>query len=311
MLAIETVNITKKFGDLVAVDRVNLKVEGGELYGLLGPNGAGKTTTIRMLCCLLTPTEGAGRVGGYDVQKDAAEIRKIIGVCPQETTMYDRLTGRENVELIGKMHKMPKIELKKRSESLLEKMELLQRADEQIRNYSGGMKRRLDIIMSLVHNPKILFLDEPTLGLDPAARRVVWDFIEELKKEGKTMILTTHYMDEADALCDRIAIIDYGKIIAEDTPEQLKEKIGAGDVIEIDFTGDTTTATKSLEKFKFVRKVSKIQGHLVIVAEAGITRLGEITNTLHNCGSSVGKIAVRQNTLEDVFIHLTGRRLGE
>jgi len=311
MLAIETVNITKKFGDLVAVDHVNLKVEEGELVGLLGPNGAGKTTTIRMLCCLLTPTEGTGRVDGYDVQKEAAEIRKIIGVCPQETTMYDRLTGRENVELIGKMHGMSKTELKKRSESLLEKMELLQRADEQIRNYSGGMKRRLDIIMSLVHNPKILFLDEPTLGLDPAARRVVWDFIEELKKERKTMILTTHYMDEADVLCDQVAVIDYGKIIAEDTPEQLKEKIGAGDVIEIDFTGDTTAATKSLEKFKFVRKVSKVQGHLVIVAEAGVTKLGEITTTLHNCGGSVGKIAVRQNTLEDVFIHLTGRKLGE
>jgi ABC-2 type transport system ATP-binding protein len=225
--------------------------------------------------------------------------------------MYERLTGRENVGLIGKMHKLPKTELRRRTEALLEKMELLERADEQVRNYSGGMKRRLDIIMSLVHNPQILFLDEPTLGLDPAARHVVWDFIEELKKEKKTIILTTHYMDEADVLCDQVAVIDYGKIIAEDTPEQLKEKVGAGDIIEIDFTGDAASAIKSLERFKFVRKVSKIQGHLVIVAEAGITRLGEITNTLHNCGGSVGKIAVRQNTLEDVFIHLTGRRLGE
>jgi len=311
MPAIETVNLTKKFGDLVAVDHVNLKVDEGELLGLLGPNGAGKTTTIRMLCCLLTPTDGTARVGGYDVQKGAGEIRKIIGVCPQETTMYERLTGRENVELIGKMHRLPKTELRKRTNALLEKMELLDRANEQVRNYSGGMKRRLDIIMSLVHNPQILFLDEPTLGLDPAARRVVWDFIEELKKEKKTIILTTHYMDEADALCDRVAVIDYGKIIAEDTPEQLKEKIGAGDVVEIDFTGDTASAIKNLEKLKFIRKVSKIQEHLVIVAEAGITRLGEITNTLHNCGGSVGKIAVRQNTLEDVFIHLTGRRLGE
>jgi len=311
MLAIETVSLTRKFGDLVAVDRVNLKVEEGELFGLLGPNGAGKTTTLRMLCCLLTPTDGTAQVGGYDVQKDAAEIRKIIGVCPQETTMYERLTGRENVELIGKMHKLPKTELKKRTNALLEKMELLDRANEQVKNYSGGMKRRLDIIMALVHNPQILFLDEPTLGLDPAARRVVWDFIGELKKKKKTIILTTHYMDEADVLCDRVAVIDYGKIIAEDTPGQLKEKIGAGDVIEIDFTGDFASAIKSLEKFKFVRKVSKIQGHLVIVAEAGITRLGEITNTIHGCGGSVGKIAVRQNTLEDVFIHLTGRRLGE
>jgi ABC-2 type transport system ATP-binding protein len=307
--AIETFGLTRKFGDLVAVDHVNFKVEEGELWGFLGPNGAGKTTTVRMLCCLLTPNEGTAKVGGYDIQRETDGIRKIIGVCPQESTVYERLTGKENVNIIGKMHKMPKAELKKKTDELLEKIGLAERADDQVITYSGGMKRRLDLIMALVHDPPILFLDEPTLGLDPAVRRAVWDFILELKERKKTVVMTTHYMEEADELCDRVAIIDYGKIIAEDSPENLKEKSGRGDVIEMEFSGSAEAAIKGLKNLKFVKTVSKMEDRLVVVAEAGISRLGEIIETATKAGVKVGRIRPQENTLEDVFIHLTGKRL--
>lgn len=307
--AIEASGLTRKFGDLVAVNHIDFKIKRGELWGLLGPNGAGKTTTVRMLCCLLAPNEGTATVEGYDIRKEPGEIRKLIGYCPQETTIYDRLTGRENVELIGKMHKMPKDELKKKTDELLEKMGLSDRAGDQVITYSGGMKRRLDVIMGLVHDPPILFLDEPTLGLDPAVRREVWDFIRGLKERKKTIILTTHYMEEADELCDRVAIIDYGKIVVEGAPERLKEKEGRGDVIEIEFTGPAGAAIKKLKGLKFVKTVSKIEDRLVLVAEAGVSRLGEIIRTSTKAGVKVGRIRYQENTLEDVFIDLTGRRL--
>jgi len=288
---------------------VNFKVEEGELWGLLGPNGAGKTTTVNMLCCLLTPTDGTATVGGRDIRKEVGEIRKLIGFCPQEPTVYDRLTGRENVKLIGQMHKMSKAELKKKTDELLERIGLTERANDQVITYSGGMKRRLDLIMALVHDPPIVFLDEPTLGLDPAVRRAVWDFILELKERNKTVVMTTHYMEEADELCDRVAIIDYGKIIAEDSPENLKEKSGRGDIIEMEFTGSVDPAIKGLKNLKFVKTVSKMEDRLVVVAEAGVSRLGEIIETATKAGIKVGRIRPQENTLEDVFIHLTGRRL--
>jgi len=266
--AIEAADLTRTFGDLVAVDHINFKVKEGELWGLLGPNGAGKTTTVRMLCGLLTPTDGTATVGGRDIQKEVGEIRKLIGFCPQEPTVYDRLTG----------------------------------------TYSGGMKRRLDLIMSLVHDPPILFLDEPTLGLDPAVRRAVWDFILELKERKKTVVMTTHYMEEADELCDRVAIIDYGKIIEEGSPEKLKEKVGRGDRIEMEFSGQAGAAIEQLKRLKFVKTVAAVENRLVIVAEAGVLRLGEIIKTASRAGT-VGRTSLSENTLEDVFLHLTGRRL--
>jgi len=306
---IEAAGLTRKFGDLVAVDHVNFKIKGGELWGLLGPNGAGKTTTVRMLCCLLAPTDGTATVGGYDIRREPGEIRKMIGFCPQETTLYERLTARENVTLIGKMYKMPKAELKEKTDELLEKTGLADRADDQVITYSGGMKRRLDLIMALVHDPPIIFLDEPTLGLDPAVRRAVWDFILELKERKKTMILTTHYMEEADELCDRVAIIDYGKIILEGNPEDLKEKAGRGDVIEMEFTGPADAAIKKLSGLEFVKTASEVGDRLVVVASGGISKIGEIMRVLTQAKVKVGRIQFRENTLEDVFIDLTGRRL--
>jgi ABC-2 type transport system ATP-binding protein len=219
--AIVVENLAKKFEDVIAVDGITLQVSKGELFGLLGPNGAGKTTTINILCGLLKPTSGSATVGGYDVQKETAKIKELIGVCPQDTPVYSYLTGRENVEFFGNLHSMPKEKLKENVDALLKRMGLLEDAKRRVGKYSGGMKRRLNLIIALVHDPEIAFLDEPTVAMDPQSRHAVWDFIRDLKKNGKTVILTTHYMEEAELLCDRVGIIDHGKLIALGTPTDL------------------------------------------------------------------------------------------
>lgn len=226
-------NLTKRFEDVTAVDGLSLEVEKGELFGLLGPNGAGKTTTINVLCGLLEPTSGSVSVGGYDVRKKTGKVKELIGVCPQDTAVFSHLTGRENVELFGNLHAMQKEKLKKNADDLLRKMGLLEDAKRRVGKYSGGMRRRINLIMALVHDPEIAFLDEPTVGMDPQSRRAVWGFIKELKKRNKTVILTTHYMEEAEELCDRVGIIDYGKLIALDSPKQLKAKFRAKNLEEV------------------------------------------------------------------------------
>ncbi len=226
-------NLTKRYEDVTAVDGLSLEVEKGELFGLLGPNGAGKTTTINVLCGLLEPTSGSASVGGHDVRKEPKKVKELIGVSPQETVVFSYLTGRENVELFGNLHTMPKEKLKKSVDELLRKMGLFEDARRRVGKYSGGMKRRVNLIMALVNDPEIVFLDEPTAGMDPQSRRAVWDFIRELKKRNKTVILTTHYMEEAEELCDRVGIIDYGKLIALGTPKQLKGKFNAKNLEEV------------------------------------------------------------------------------
>jgi ABC-2 type transport system ATP-binding protein len=226
-------NLTKKFEDVTAVDGLSLEIEKRELFGLLGPNGAGKTTVINVVCGLLCPTSGSVRVGGYDVLKETSKVKELIGVCPQDTAAYPFLSGRENVELFGNLHTMSKMKLKKNTEELLEKMGLSEDAGRRLGKYSGGMKRRINLIMALVHDPEIVFLDEPTVAMDPQSRHAVWDFIRELKKRDKTIVLTTHYMEEAEELCDRIGIIDHGKLIALDSPRQLKDMFKAKDLEEV------------------------------------------------------------------------------
>jgi ABC-2 type transport system ATP-binding protein len=226
-------NLSKKFEDVNAVDGLSLEIEKGELFGLLGPNGAGKTTAIKVLCGLLEPSSGSAHVGGYDVRKDSSKVKELIGVCPQDTAAYSFLSGRENVELFGNLHAMPKEKLKKNTDGLLEKMSLAEDANRRFGKYSGGMKRRINLIMALVHDPEIAFLDEPTVAMDPQSRHAVWDFIRELKNRGKTIILTTHYMEEAEGLCDRVGIIDHGKLIALGSPKQLKDKFKAKDLEEV------------------------------------------------------------------------------
>jgi len=232
-MAIDIQNLTKKFEDVTAVDNLNIGIEKGELFGLLGPNGAGKTTTIKMLCGLLEPTNGSATVSGHDVRKEQTEVKELIGVCPQDTAVYPYLTGRENIEFFGNLHAMPKKKLRENTDRLLEKLSLTQDADRRLSKYSGGMKRRINLIIALVHDPEVAFLDEPTVAMDPQSRHAVWDFIRELKKQGKTIILTTHYMEEAEALCDRVGIIDHGKLIALGSPKNLKDKFKAKDLEEV------------------------------------------------------------------------------
>jgi ABC-2 type transport system ATP-binding protein len=230
-IAIE--NLTKKFEDVTALDALTLEIEKGELFGLLGPNGAGKTTLIQVLCGILEPTSGSVQIGGYDVRKETSRVKELIGVCPQDTAAYYFLSGRENVELFGNLHAMPKEKLKKNTDELLEKMSLSEDANRRLGKYSGGMKRRINLIIALVHDPEIAFLDEPTVAMDPQSRHAVWDFIKELERKGKTIILTTHYMEEAQELCDRVGIIDHGKLIALGTPEQLMDKFKAKNLEEV------------------------------------------------------------------------------
>ena len=231
--AIVIKNITKKFADVTAVDGLSLVVDKGELFGLLGPNGAGKTTTINILCGLLEPTTGSVKVGGYDALKEPNKIKELIGVSPQETAVYPQLTGKENIELFANLHAMPKETLKRNVSALLQKLSLSDHANRKAGKYSGGMMRRINLAMSLVHDPEIAFLDEPTVGMDPQSRRAVWDFIRELRKQSKTVLLTTHYMEEAEELCDRVGIIDNGKLISLGTPQQLKRQFKVKNLEEV------------------------------------------------------------------------------
>ena len=230
---IKVQNLVKKFDDITAVDGLSFEVKSGELFGLLGPNGAGKTTTIKMLVGILKPTSGTALIGKYDIKKQTDKVKDMIGVAPQESVVVPYLTGRENVELFGNLHGMSKSQIKKNTDDLLEKVGLVEGATRKAGKYSGGMVRRISLIMALVNDPEIAFLDEPSAALDPQSRRAVWAFIDELKKSGKTVILTTHYIEEAEKLCDRVGIIDHGKLIALDTPRALMEKFSAKNLEEV------------------------------------------------------------------------------
>ncbi len=231
--AIIVENVTKRFESVTAVDGLNLEIKWGELFGLLGPNGAGKTTLLNILATLLRPTEGGAQVAGFDVEHDAANVRKIIGVCPQEPAYYGHLTGRENIELFGTFHEIPKDILKGRISELIKKIGMEDHADRKAKEYSGGMVRRVSTIMALVHEPKVALLDEPTVAMDPVSRRAVWEFIKELKQNGMAIVLTTHYMEEAEYLCDRVGIIDEGRLIALGSPTELMKEHNAKDLEEV------------------------------------------------------------------------------
>jgi len=231
--AIVTDHLVKNYQDVKALDDLSLQVRRGELFGLLGPNGAGKTTMIHILCGLLKPTSGTATVCGYDAQKESAKIKDLIGVCIQETAVYPFLTGTENIDLFGNLYTMDKETLNARRSMLLNKMGLLDDAKRKAGKYSGGMKRRLSLLLALIHDPQIIFLDEPTEAMDPQSRHAVWDFIKELKNHGKTIILTTHHMEEAEELCDRVGIIDHGRLIALGSPKELTSKNNARNLEEV------------------------------------------------------------------------------
>ena len=304
---IKVKNLTKVFNnDIRAVDRINFKINKGEIFGFLGPNGAGKTTTINMLCTLIKPTEGEATVCEYNIIKQPDEVRKCIGLVFQDTTLDDRLTARENLELHARLYGVPKSERRKRIDEVLELVELSDRANSIVKTFSGGMQRRLEIARGLIHYPKVLFLDEPTLGLDPQTRKHVWDYILDLKKEYKiTIMMTTHYMDEADELCDRVAIIDHGKIITMGTPKKLKDSLG-GDTIILDILDeDVKKAKKIFKKAKFFNRQV-----LLSVKNAG-RDIKKVLEKAKKNKIEVIEANIRKPTLNDVFLHLTGREIRE
>jgi len=311
--AIETREITKKYDGLVAVDSISITVKKGELFGLLGPNGAGKTTLISMLSTMSLPTRGTAKVWGYDIIRQASQVRQCIGVVFQDTTLDDRLTGRENLDLHGRLYGLKGDFRKKRIREVLELVELEDRADALVKTYSGGMMRRLEIARGLMHHPNLLFLDEPTLGLDPQTRIHIWEYIKRMNREEEvTMVLTTHYMEEADHLCDRIAIIDYGKVVALDTPVELKNRLG-GDVVTLEVE-DRPQASKLCELYQkngCTTSASLKDRIVFITVQDGEHAIPNILNIAIDAKVKIYSVNLRKPTLDDVFIHYTGRAIRE
>jgi ABC-2 type transport system ATP-binding protein len=307
--AIKAEGLTKVFnGSLVAVDHINFSVKHGEIFGFLGPNGAGKTTTINMLITVLKPTEGKASILGYDLAKQNNEVRYSIGVVPQEYTADEDLTGLENILLCADLYGISRKVSKKRAEDLLKLVELTAFKDKKVQTYSGGMRRRLELACGLINRPKVLFLDEPTLGLDVQTRAATWNYIRMLKKEfGMTLFMTTHYLEEADALCDRVAIIDHGKIIVVGTPDELKDSLG-GDIINVAIKKDVDI-TELVKKIEHVKEVKKENGSYVIKSENGEVTAPLIIEALRKEGHVVTRLSLTKPTLNEVYLQYTGRSM--
>jgi len=301
---ISTKNLTKKFENLTAVDNLNLEIKEGEIFGLLGPNGAGKTTTIFMLTTLKPPTSGTATINDYDIVKDSDKVRKSIGIVFQDPSSDEILTGYENLKLHGWLYDMPDDLKERRIKEVLELVDLTNRKDDLVKKYSGGMRRRLELARGLMHHPRVLFLDEPTLGLDPQSRDYIWSYIEKLAKEEKiTIVLTTHYMDEADKLCDRLAIIDYGKIVVLGTPDELKKELG-GDIIKLK---GKSLNLEPLKNLTYVKNIAVSSDEVFLTVEDANMHIQDILNTV----GKVDSTEIRSPTLDDVFIHYTGRGIRE
>lgn len=290
-----TQNLTKKFGDLYAVHQMNLSV-GNEIFGILGPNGSGKTTTVLMLTTLLEPTDGTVSICGYDIHTHPKQVRDSISYVPQDMAVDVRLSGRENVMMFAELYGVR--DPARKTEEALRILELADRADERAKVYSGGMRRRLELAQALVHNPKVLFLDEPTVGLDVAARKKIWEHIKILRKQGMTIFVTTHYMDEADKYCDRVAIIDRGRVQAVDTPDNLKNMISQ-DIISVTISGSFSTIDVPGVRFAFSE-----DEQLIFYAEHGEAALPLVHNALTEAGMRVEAMSLRRPSLDDVFLHL-------
>ncbi|MBU7017950.1 MAG: ATP-binding cassette domain-containing protein [Theionarchaea archaeon] len=296
-------NLCKHFNGIKAVDGVSFSVEKGEIFGFLGPNGAGKTTTINILCTLLKPTSGTASINGFDILKDPHNVRRSIGLIFQEPSLDDRLTAEENLDFHGMIYDIPKDVREERKEELLKMVELWDRKKDQVKTYSGGMKRRLEIARGLLHHPRLLFLDEPTLGLDPQTRNHIWTYIHKLRNEqGITIFMTTHYMDEAEN-CDRIGIIDYGKIVAMDTPDDLKRMVG-GDIITLKTTDDEKAEREIGERYKIQVRRDEKGIHLEIENSEEF-----IPEFISSFSTRINSINLRRPTLDDVFMKLTGHEI--
>ncbi len=301
---IKTRDLTKKYGKIAAVNGLDLEVKEGEIFGLLGPNGAGKTTLISMLCTILKPTSGRAWVSGFDIVKEPSKVRKSIGIVFQQPSVDDLLTGRENLAMHNLLFGVPKEIRTQRIEEVLSLVNLERRADDLVNTYSGGMRRRLELARGIMHHPKILFLDEPTLGLDPQTREHIWEYIQDLaEKECMTVMLTTHYMEEAEQLCDRIAIIDYGSIVALDSPQAIKNQI-VGDVVKLKQKNPDIEKIKNLD---YVKNVQEKNG-LIYISIIDASR--HLQDLLTHTGP-IDSVEVRSGTLNDVFLHYTGREIRE
>jgi ABC-2 type transport system ATP-binding protein len=314
MDAIFVEDLTRRFEDVTAVDHVSFSVPEGELFGLLGPNGAGKTTTINMLSTLLRPTSGRAEVAGFDVAKRRDDVRKSIGVVFQEPALDGKLTGRENLDFHGMMYGIKSDERHRRIDEVLTLVDLTDKAAVLVEKYSGGMKRRLEIARGLIQQPKVLFLDEPTLGLDAQTRRHIWDYVRRLNRERKvTIVLTTHYMEEADYLCGRIAIMDHGKFVALDTPARLKDVLG-GDVVSLEIEGEpgpSAAFEAALQSLDWIKKLKRHEDALSLTMEKGERRIPELINLAQDHGVAVACVHLRKPSLEDVFLQFTGRTIRE
>lgn len=306
-------NLTKRFGSLVAVNDLSVSISRGEVFGLLGPNGAGKTTSINLLCGLSRPDAGTVEVNGIAIQSVSTTAHSRIGMCPQEIIIWPQLTCREQLKFVGQMYGLPGEEAVNRGDMLLTRLGLAEKRNKLAKTLSGGMKRRLNLALALVHNPEIVVLDEPEAGLDPQSRVLVREYIHELAGE-HTIILTTHNMDEADRICDRVAIIDHGELLVCDTPDALKHSLGEGDVLEINLEDDHCDgrdAVTALGELGIRLKASQADGTLLMRGLDIVSLMPEILRTLTGAGYRCSDVRLRQNTLEDVFIQLTGRRLRE
>ncbi|HET6948844.1 MAG TPA: ATP-binding cassette domain-containing protein [Acidimicrobiales bacterium] len=307
--AIHTDGLARRFGEITAVDGIDLTIPTGEIYGFLGPNGAGKSTTVRMLCTLLAPTGGRALVAGYDVASDPGEVRLRIGVALQDAALDPRQTGAELLRLQGLLYGLPKRALARRVAELGELIDLADALDHPIATYSGGMKRRLDLAAALVHNPHILFLDEPTTGLDPVSRASVWSEVRRLNRElGMTILLTTQYLEEADELAHRVGIINQGRLVAEGTPEELKRTVGS-DVIVARIEGDPAAVCPVVEAVPGVESVEVHGGELVIATASGPATISPVAVALAGCEVPVRELTLRTPTLDDVFLDLTGSHI--
>ena len=308
-VAIHIQNLTRRFNNLVAVDNISFDIEQGEIFGLLGPNGAGKTTTLSMLATMLKPSSGTATVNGIDIEKDEDGVRKSIGIVFQDQSLDEELTAWENMDFHGRLYRLPADTRDQRITELLNLVELNDRRNDIVKTFSGGMRRRLEIARGLLHHPAILFLDEPTLGLDPQTRNLLWNYIATLAKDkGITIILTTHYMEEADRLCNRVAIIDHGKIIAMDTPEKLKDSLG-GDLVTVRSPDPAGVAAALKEPW--VNRV-EIHGEDVVISLKNADQyVSTIVTLLNEKQIRIASIAIHKPTLEDVFLSFTGKTIRE
>lgn len=310
---IRAYGLTKVFNkNLVAVDHINFNVKKGEIFGFLGPNGAGKTTTIRMLSTLTRPTEGTATVGSYDIVKDDNKVRKLIGLVSEKMILYDRLTAKENLWFFGKLYNIPKEILNKRIDELLELVQLSDWKDSQVGTFSSGMRQRMNVIRALLNMPEVLFLDEPTLGLDPQSSVEVREFVKKINRENKTtIILTTHMMVEADMICDRIGIIDHGKIVALDTSTNLKKLVSGSDttILRLEIADLTTNMIVSIQSLECVNSVSQDNSTHIKVHANGNEAFDTIIDTIRAEKGKINLVENLQPTLEDVFLHITGREV--